>query len=391
MKNLLRKILTLTMSGLVTVLPLALTVYVIWWLVHTVEGWLRRALIALGIVSPEHYWPGLGLMAGFILLLIVGSLVNAYAGKIFLKYWDDFLGRIPFVKTLYGGFRDVVSLLPSGSGEKRDLQRVVLARFADVHAIGFVTREDAPAVLDAHGGQDWVTVYFPMSYAFGGYTIYLPRELIQPLDISVEDAMRLAITAGLTAGEAVTDEGASTVRLPWLKRCLPAIALDGGSIRIGDRCLLPAPLQPPAALEPVFRLAVCRRAGAEHPQGRQFAGGRSRIELPRTGTIQRLTPLPPGPRPSTWPPRRATSLPTTRASAGCACSCVRGRRVATFAIPRPPCAGWTPITAPPGWQRSPSPKETRTRRRSPGSCRTWLRGRGSISIGTARWCCCSML
>ena len=62
-----RKILTLFMSGLVTVLPLALTIYVIWWLVHTVEGWLRRALIALGIVSPAHYWPGLGLIAGFVL------------------------------------------------------------------------------------------------------------------------------------------------------------------------------------------------------------------------------------------------------------------------------------------------------------------------------------
>ena len=45
-----------------------------------------------------------------------------------------------------------------------------------------------------------MTVYFPMSYAFGGYTLYLPRDRIQPLDISVEDAMRLAITAGLTAG-----------------------------------------------------------------------------------------------------------------------------------------------------------------------------------------------
>ena len=109
-----RKILALFMSGLVTVLPLALTIYVIWWLVHTVEGWLRRALIALGIVSPEHYWPGLGLIAGFVLLLAVGSLVNAYAGKLLLKYWDDFLGRIPFVKTLYGGFRDVVSLLALG-------------------------------------------------------------------------------------------------------------------------------------------------------------------------------------------------------------------------------------------------------------------------------------
>jgi uncharacterized membrane protein len=197
-----RKILTLTMSGLVTVLPLALTAYVIWWLLHTVEDWLRRALISTKIVSPEHYWPGLGLLAGFLMLLAVGSLVNAYAGRILLKYWDDFLGRIPFVKTLYGGFRDVVSLLPSGSGEKRDLQRVVLARFGAVHAIGFVTREDVPAALLAHGGRDWVTVYFPMSYAFGGYTIYLPREHVSPLDISVEDAMRLAITAGLTAAGA---------------------------------------------------------------------------------------------------------------------------------------------------------------------------------------------
>jgi len=194
-----RKILALTMSGLVTVLPLALTVYVIWWLVNTVEGWLRRALIGLHVVSEAHYWPGLGLVAGFILLLLVGGLVNAYFGKILLKYWDDFLGRIPFVKTLYGGFRDVVSLLPSGSGEKRDLQRVVLARFSGVHAIGFVTREDVPSVLVPHGGHDWVTVYFPMSYAFGGYTVYLPRDQISPLDISVEDAMRLAITAGLTA------------------------------------------------------------------------------------------------------------------------------------------------------------------------------------------------
>src|SRR4029077_6694323 len=134
-----RKILRLTMSGLVTVLPLALTVYVIWWLVHTVEGWLRRALIAVGVVSPEHYWPGLGLIPGFVLLLAVASLVNAYAGRIFLKYGNDFLGRIPFVKTLYGGFRDVVSLLPSGSGEKRDLQRVVLAPFPAEPPTRFIT------------------------------------------------------------------------------------------------------------------------------------------------------------------------------------------------------------------------------------------------------------
>ncbi len=195
-----RKIMTLTMRGLVTVLPLALTVYVIFWLVHSVEEILRRLLLTLGVISPAHYWPGLGLVTAFLLLLAIGTLVNAYAGKLVLNFWDELLGRIPVIKTIYGSFRDVVSMLPSGSGEKRDLQRVVLARFGEARAIGFVTREDAPkALLDA-GGQEWVAVYFPLSYAFGGYTVYMPREALQPLDISVEEAMRLAITAGLTAG-----------------------------------------------------------------------------------------------------------------------------------------------------------------------------------------------
>jgi len=194
-----RKILTLTMRGLVTVLPLALTVYVIWWLVHTIEEILHRMLLTLQIIAPEHYWPGLGLITAFFLLLAIGALVNAYAGTLVLNFWDELLGRIPVIKTIYGSFRDVVSMLPSGAGEKRDLQRVVLARFGDAHAIGFVTREEVPQALFAHGGKDWVIVYFPMSYMFGGITVYLPREQLQPLDISVEDAMRLAITAGLTA------------------------------------------------------------------------------------------------------------------------------------------------------------------------------------------------
>src|SRR5579883_2560728 len=175
-----RKILSLSMSGLVTVLPLALTVYVIWWLVSHVEGWLQRALLGLHIISPAHYYPGLGLVTGFLLLLLVGGLVNAYFGRILLGYWNDLLGRIPFVKTLYGGFRDVVSLLPSGSGDRRDLQRVVLAQFADVHAIGFVTREDVAAAPLPHRGSDWVTVHSPKSYVFGGHTLYLARARSPP-------------------------------------------------------------------------------------------------------------------------------------------------------------------------------------------------------------------
>jgi len=363
-----RKILTLTMSGLVTVLPLALTIYVIWWLVQTVEGWLRRALIALGIVSPEHYWPGLGLVAGFALLLVIGSLVNAYAGKILLKYWDDFLGRIPFVKTLYGGFRDVVSLLPSGSGEKRDLQRVVLARFADVHAIGFVTREDVPSVLLAHGGQDWVTVYFPMSYAFGGYTIYLPRERIEPLDISVEDAMRLAITAGLTAlrlRQAPPARRRPLWQRPAQPRPDPMLMPQRPNTR--SRELTP----------PRFSVLALTRI---HWRRRRRCATRARDTAKRR-SASTLNP----PRWS-WQIAPASWLRKTRASAGCICNCARARPPATSATSQRSCAGWTRTMARPGCKRWARRRRTGTRWRWTGFSRTWPARPASISTGTASWC-----
>src|SRR3984957_3780972 len=376
-----RKILTLTMSGLVTVLPLALTVYVIWWLVHTVEGWLRHALIALGIVSQEHYWPGLGLIAGFLLLLIVGSLVNAYAGKILLKYWDDFLGRIPFVKTLYGGFRDVVSLLPSGSGEKRDLQRVVLARFADVHAIGFVTREDVPSVLHAHGGQDWVTVYFPMSYAFGGYTIYLPRDRIQPLDISVEDAMRLAITAGLTAAGS---RAGTESQVAWSSTVCCCLRSPPPTPRT-----LPRPKRTPA------RNPINTRPGPRRPRRSSVpAGMQTRWPQPR---------LSPSPVPDSepirrdrnwqrwiWPHGPANSRRRIPPSAGCACSFAPWRPPATRATLRPSCVGSTRTMLRPGCRRWLSRSATRTRPKSTEFWQTWPASRTSISTGIASWYSCSM-
>ncbi len=195
-----RKILTLTMSGLVTVLPLALTIYVIWWLVNTVEGWLRRALIALQIVSPEHYWPGLGLITGFFLLLAVGSLVNAYIGKYCFAIGTTFWTVSRSSRRSTADFATWSVCCPPAAARNANCSASCWRVSPTCMPIGFVTREDVPTALEVHGGHDWVTVYFPMSYAFGGYTLYLPRDHIQPLDISVEDAMRLAITAGLTAG-----------------------------------------------------------------------------------------------------------------------------------------------------------------------------------------------
>lgn len=185
----------LVMKGLAAVLPIGLTLYVVIWLGTSAESLLRDAIT---LVLPErHYWPGLGLLVGFVLLVIAGLIVNAYVVRWFLSGWDQFLERIPLVKTVYGALRDLVRFLP-GDGKRRDLQRVVMASFGEAQAIGFVTREDVSELGIESAGHGVVAVYFPMSYQIGGYTLYLPRHRLTPLAMGVEEAMRLVLTGGVS-------------------------------------------------------------------------------------------------------------------------------------------------------------------------------------------------
>ena len=189
-----KKLGQLLMKGLVALLPIGLTLYIVIWLGSATEAVMRDLLT---LVLPERYYrPGLGLVAGFALLVVVGVFVNAFLVQWFLAAWERFLDRIPLVKTVFGAIRDLVRMLPAG-GKRRDLQRVVLARFGEARVIGFVTREDVTDLVGA-GGQGMVAVYFPMSYQIGGYPLYLPQDSLTPLDLGVEEAMRLVLTGGVS-------------------------------------------------------------------------------------------------------------------------------------------------------------------------------------------------
>ena len=194
--QLIKSIPTVLMKGLAAVLPIGLTLYFVWWLATTAESLMRRFVMI--VVPPEDYRPGMGILVGLLALFVIGSIVNAYIVRRALNVWEEFLARIPLVKTVYSAVRDVARLLPSGD-KKRDLQSVVIWRFGEARMLGFVTREHLPEIERQAGGVDLVAVYFPMSYMLGGYTLYLPKTAIVHLDIPVEAAMRLALTGGMAS------------------------------------------------------------------------------------------------------------------------------------------------------------------------------------------------
>jgi uncharacterized membrane protein len=190
----LRKIWNTVLKGLVAILPIGLTVYVVYWLAVTAERLFSRAI---KLLLPDLYWPGLGLLVGVVTLYFVGLAVNAYFVHRALRLSDRLFARIPVVKTIYLAIRDFMRFFPS-SGQGSDLRRVVLVQFGPGKVIGFVTAEsDTMLHRSTPAGDDMVAVYLPMSYMVGGYTIFVPRDLVETTGLSVEEGMRIALMGGV--------------------------------------------------------------------------------------------------------------------------------------------------------------------------------------------------
>lgn len=185
------------LTGLAAVLPVAVTLYVLYWLGTTAEAFLGGGLKLL--IPNSLYWPGMGVVAGLALVFVIGALMKAWLFRQVFRWGERLVERIPLVKALYGAVRDLMGFF-AGSGTKA-MRRAVMVTVGDtpLRLIGFVTREDFSDLPAGIGGDDTVAVYLPMSFQIGGFTTMVPRSAIQPVDMSIEQAMRFAVTAGMGA------------------------------------------------------------------------------------------------------------------------------------------------------------------------------------------------
>jgi uncharacterized membrane protein len=183
------------LKGLVAVLPVALTLYLVFWLGDVVEHTLRP--IITSVVPEPYYLPGMGLIAGLILLFFIGLAVNAWIVQRMLQLGEDILTQIPLVKSVYGTLRDFVSHF-SNAHHRRELEQVVVVTINNIRMIGFLTAEHAADFPELPHPEETVAVYMPMSFQIGGYTVYVSRACVEIIDMSVEDAMRRILTAGLS-------------------------------------------------------------------------------------------------------------------------------------------------------------------------------------------------
>lgn len=178
--------------GLIAITPLALTITLVIWIFSALENTFS---VPLKEVVGEYYFPGLGILVALVCIFIIGTVINNFLIQKIYSLGERVLKKIPFIKTLYSSISDVTQFFDTS--QKDRLGAVVTFNFQGVRGLGFVTRETFDDFPENMTSKEEVAVYIPFSYQIGGFTFFVPKKDLTRVDITVEEAMRFIITAGI--------------------------------------------------------------------------------------------------------------------------------------------------------------------------------------------------
>lgn len=187
------------LRGLATVVPVAVTISILYWIGISLESVLGGILQLF--IPEKYYLPGTGLIVALLATFVVGATAHAWIIAKLIQIGEGLIGRIPLAKTIYGGVRDLMKFI-STTADRKNLDQVVMIDVAgDMRMVGFVTGHGIEIAQSEEQKNEIATVYIPFSYQIGGHTVCVPRSKLKALDVPVESAMRWAFTAGVSTDE----------------------------------------------------------------------------------------------------------------------------------------------------------------------------------------------
>jgi uncharacterized membrane protein len=185
-------------TGLVILVPLCITLWVLHLLVTTLDQTLLLLPPSVRNQAPFNL-PGMGVILTFAIILAVGILARNFIGRRLVLWWEVLIGRIPVVSTIYSSVKQVSDTLLSPSGQA--FRKAVLVEFprAGIWTVGFVVGSPGDALQRPLTGEH-ASVYVPTApNPTSGYVLIVPVAQIVDLDISVDEALKFVVSMGVVA------------------------------------------------------------------------------------------------------------------------------------------------------------------------------------------------
>jgi len=197
LSKLIRAFLNYLIKGTLVVVPLAGAVFLIVWIVASVDSALNlTGLFLEDETGHPLYIPGIGILTVILFLVVAGIVFTNFVTDP-IKHWlNNQINRIPLLNTLYSSIKDFTEAFV-GDAKKFNVPVLVKVNEIGVSKIGFLTQSDLSKIKL----RDEVVVYFPYSYSFAGQVVVVKSSLVTKLDMSATDAMKLVVSGGVSGLE----------------------------------------------------------------------------------------------------------------------------------------------------------------------------------------------
>lgn len=191
------------LTGIIVVAPVFLTFYLIWWFVGVIDGWVLPLV-------PQKYQPqpylginvkGYGVIVFLIFTVLIGALAKGFIGRTILHRAERMVDRMPVVRSIYNGLKQIAETVLSQSNSSFEQACLVQYPRKGIWAVAFVSTETKGEVLDRLPGEEkYLSIFLPTTpNPTSGFLLFLPARDVIILDMEVEEAAKLVISAGLVS------------------------------------------------------------------------------------------------------------------------------------------------------------------------------------------------
>jgi len=187
-------------TGLVIVAPVVLTIYLLWTMITLVDAWVVPWVPAF--YRPETYLgngiPGFGVIIFLIFTAMVGWATRGIFGRQLLRMWEELVERTPVARSIYNAVKQISETIVSNSNSSFKYAALIEYPRRGIWCVAFVSTDTRGEVPIKAEEPDMVSVFLPTTpNPTSGFLLFLPRKDVVLLDMEIEDAAKLVISAGL--------------------------------------------------------------------------------------------------------------------------------------------------------------------------------------------------